>query len=81
MAKVRYQLHKEELAKEYDDTEDIDSARNFKKRKKLTETELEEIDKIDELEAESRRIYDPLLKSFDHGNKRCTDMVENKKVY
>ena len=35
---------------------------------------------MEEIEAEGRRIYDPILKVFDHGNKRCTDMVENKKV-
>ena len=35
---------------------------------------------LEKKEAEARRIFDPLNKIFDHGNKRCTDMAENKKV-
>ena len=46
----------------------------------LDNKELEELEQLDILEAEGRRIYDPLTKNFDHGNKRATDCPENKKV-
>ena len=52
----------------------------MKRRKQLTNDELDELEKLEEIEAEGRRIYDPINRIFDHGNKRCTDMVENKKV-
>ena len=35
---------------------------------------------MDQIDAEGRRIYDPSNKSFDHVNRRVTDLTENKKV-
>ena len=82
LAKCRYQIHREEQFKDeiVDENNDDENMMMMKRRKQLTNDELDEIEKLDEIEAEGRRIYDPINKIFDHGNKRCTDMVENKKV-
>ena len=79
--KVRYQTHKEERYRnieELNELEDIEVIN--KKRKVLSTEELEELDEMEKLDAECRRVYDPLEKTFNHGNKRVTDLDENKKV-
>ena len=35
---------------------------------------------MERLNAEGRRFYDPISKTFDHAKKRATDMPENSKV-
>ena len=76
MAKIRYQKQKEDLVKDYnEDTED-----NNIKRMKLNDNEKEDLETMERLDAESRRIYDPLKRIFDHGKKRVTDLKENSKV-
>ena len=55
-------------------------AQENKRRQLLTNEEQDEQDHMEQLEAEGRRIFDPLTNTFDHGNKRCMGMVENKKV-
>ena len=77
VAKIRYQTHKENSVR---DVEESDELEGMKRRKKLDKNELEELDKMEILDAEGRRVYDPINKSFDHGNKRSTDLMENKKV-
>ena len=79
MAKVRYQVHREDSARELGDDED--EKEMAKKRKRgLNEDEMKDLELMEKLDAEGRRVYDPINKVFDHGNKRATDMTENKKV-
>ena len=78
MAKVRYQVAKEENMKIEDESDGETSER--KRKRKLTPEEREELENMEKLEAEGRRVYDPINKLFDHGNKRTTDLAENKKV-
>ena len=79
MAKVRYQTSKEEGVREID-SEDDKNRDNKRRKKKLSKEEIDEMEMIERLEAEGRRVYDPECKVFDHGNKRATDLAENKKV-
>ena len=74
-------LHKENTLTENngEKIEDIEEDEK-KKRKRLTKEDIENLETIGQIEAEGRRIYDPLNKIFDHGNKRCTVMVENKNL-
>ena len=51
-----------------------------KKRRGLNEDELKDLELMEKLDAEGRRVYDPIKKIFNHGNKRATDISENKKV-
>ena len=81
MAKVRYQTHKEDLVRDIDDELDNEEIeRNNKKRKKLNAEQIDELEHLEKLNAEGRRIFDPIGKCFDHGNKRATDLSENSKV-
>ena len=76
MAKIRWQKKKEDQVKEYDEeTDEINI-----KRMKLTEAETEDLKLMERLDAESRRIYDPINRVFNHSKKRVTDLVENSKV-
>ena len=52
----------------------------IKKRKILDTEEKNELENIEKLEAESRRVFDPIKKGFDHGKKRVIDLQENGKV-
>lgn len=83
-SKVRYQIHKEEDYKDSKDAEykkDIGIDTNENKRGRvLTEDKKRELENLEVLEAIGRRVYDPFSNSFDHGNLRCTDLGENKKV-
>ena len=79
MAKVRMQTHKENRIREIEGNNNIE--KKSKKPKVLNEDETKDLEELDKLEAEARQIYDPLSKTFDHGNKRCTDMPENKRVF
>ena len=75
-AKVRYQKRKEDLVKEYnEDTEEANI-----KRMRLNSEEIEDLEKMERLDAEARRVYDPIEKVFDHSRKRVTDLAENSKV-
>ena len=38
------------------------------------------MENMENLEAEGRRVFDPISLNFDGGNRRCTDLVENTKV-
>ena len=79
MAKVRYQVHKEDSARELgEDEEEIEM--KSKRKRQLNEDERKDLDLMEKLDGEGRRVYDPFSKVFDHGNKRATDMKENKKV-
>ena len=81
-AKLRYQIHKENEVKDIDETEvEGQNMEKNNRRKLLTEHEIIELEKMEILSAEGRRVYDPIGKSFDHGNKRCTDLSENTKVH
>ena len=80
MAKVRYQTHKEDLVREIEEVNENEIDNTNKKRKMLDNEELEELENLEKLDAEGRRIYDPIGKSFDYGNKRVTDLPENSKV-
>ena len=42
--------------------------------------EIKDLEYMERLEAEGRRVYDPITKHFDHGNKLPTDCSENKHV-
>ena len=75
-AKVRYQKQKEDLVKEYDEESD----ENNTKRMRLNSMEREDLETMEKLNAEARRVYDPLEKIFDHAKKRVTDLAENAKV-
>ena len=77
MAKVRYQKKKEDLVKEFEDEE---TEENNKKRMKLKSEEIEDLEVLERLNAEARRIYDPINRIFDHAKKRVTDLNENAKV-
>ena len=46
----------------------------------MTTEELEELEEIEKLDAEGRRVYNPLDKTFEYGAKRVTDLDKNKKV-
>ena len=52
----------------------------MKRRKELTAEEITELEHLEILEAEGRRVFNPLDKVFDHSNKRVTDLDENCKV-
>ena len=81
MAKVRYQVHKEDSAREIEENEEKEIGMVKKKKKRnLNEDELKDLELMETLDAEGRRVYDPIKKVFNHGNKRATDMTENKKV-
>ena len=41
----------------------------------------EEKEKFEEIEAETRQVYDPLRKTVNLNNRRVTDLKENAKVY
>ena len=47
----------------------------------LNDEEIDDLENLELIEAEGRRVYDPIIKHFDHGNKRATDLPENKKSY
>ena len=76
MAKVRYQLQKEDLVKEIIEGEEGGRG----KRLKLSQEEETDLELMERLDAESRQIYDPIRRVFDHGKKRVTDLQENSKV-
>ena len=74
VSKVRYQIHKEEDDKDSKDAEykediGIDTNEN-KCWRVLTKDEKRELENLEVLEAEGRRVYDPFSNSFDHGNLR-----------
>ena len=80
MAKTRYQVAREEgiIQQELDDENDEKTSK--KQRIRLTEEEMEELEADEILEAECRRVYDPINRIFDHTKKRATDLAENNKV-
>ena len=80
MAKTRYQIHKEELVRGIDESDEINENKVMKKRKLLSAEEISEMEEIDKLEAEGRRIFNPIDRCFNYGNKRVTDLKENNKV-
>ena len=81
MSKVRYQIQKEDSVREIGENDELEGhEKKNKKRKLLSAEEIDELEEIERIEAEGRRVYDPECKVFDHGNKRATDLVENKKV-
>ena len=84
MAKVRMQIHKENRIRDIENN-DLDGEdkidKKHKKLKALNDEEAKDLEELDKLEAEARQIYDPISKTFDHANKRCTDMPENKRVF
>ena len=47
---------------------------------KLNSDEIEDLELMEKLNAEARRVYDPIAKVFDHSKKRVTDLAENSKV-
>ena len=61
-AKIRYQIHKEDKLKDIDEENEIYSKN--KKRKILTIEEIREMDDMEKLDAEGRRIYDPIERIF-----------------
>ena len=69
-AKLRYQIGRENEEKV------VDASGN------LIEEDIseEEEEKLIEIEAKSRQIFDPLTKSFDYRKKKVTDMKENARV-
>ena len=64
------------MVKEYDEI----SEENNMKRMRLNSDEIEDLELMERLDAEARRIYDPIEKVFDHSKKRVTDLAENSKV-
>ena len=80
MAKTRYQVAKEESIKQLGIEDEIEDKTRKKQRVNLTEEEMEELEENEILEAEGRRIYDPINKLFNHTKKRATDLAENNKV-
>ena len=54
---------------------DIDTGQ--RKRSRLNSEEIQDLELMERLDVEGRRIYDPLNKIFDHEKKRATDMPEN----
>ena len=82
MAKIRYQTRKEEQVRNIDEIDEIEENTENKvvKRQRLDSEQIAELEHLERLDAEGRRVYDPIGKSFDHGNKRCTDLQENSKV-
>ena len=79
-AKIRYDTHKENSFKDIGEEDEIEDNRKMKRRKQLTEEERKDMEQMDEIEAEGRRVHDPMTKHFDHGNRRATDCPENQKV-
>ena len=59
--------------------ENIDEKETNKRIKLLIEKE-EDLELLERLDAESRRFYDPIIKTFDHAKKRATDLAENAKL-
>jgi len=82
MAKTRYQVAREESIIQQDLDEEKENGEKTSKRQriKLTEEEMEDLEADELLEAEGRRIYDPINRIFDHTKKRATDLAENNKV-
>ena len=73
-------MAKEEIIKQLGVEDEIEDMTKKKQRVYLTEEEMEDLEENDILEAEGRRIYDPINKIFDHTKKRVTDLAENSKV-
>ena len=81
MAKVRYQHHKEDMVRKIDELDETENSENVVKRRKMLDAEeITELEDIEKIEAESRRVFDPINRSFNYGKKRATDLQENSKV-
>ena len=80
-AKVRYQVRKEDEVRKLEDDLVDEIGKNCEKRKRmLNSDEKKDLENLEKLEAESRRVFDPIEKCFDCANKRCTDLSENRNV-
>ena len=78
-AKFRYNAIKEDEIMMLHDGVDIDDAPKLKRRRLDTEEE-EELERMEYLEAEARKVFDVNGKVFDYGKKKSTDLTENKEV-
>ena len=54
LSKVRYQIHKENRIKDIEESDNGDNGDIAKKRLKLTNDEIKELDQTEEIEAEGR---------------------------
>ena len=79
MAKIRYQLQKEDLIRDIEGEEGEDDKKG-RKRLRLNSGEIEDLEEMERLNAEERMFFDPIKKIFDHTKKRATDLAENSKV-
>ena len=77
MAKVHYQTHKVDVVRDIVGDNENENTNEVKRRKPLDDEQLKEFEDFENFEAESRRVFDPMERTFDHGAKRVTAFMSS----